>query len=117
MRLYHYQLGLPNANYHRSKFPLSYTAHARFELKKDFFKYGLSRSLMPKAISPNISKIIEVGIKENGELGKILYRVPVNQDYDICLVVKIPSGVVKTAWINHKADTHSTLQIEKYTVL
>ena len=73
-------------------------------LKKDIFK-GL------EDIKQNKGYLFEVAV-ENGRVTKAVYRINLNSDYDICIVIR--EEKVVTAWINRTTDEHRTLDTQKY---
>lgn len=49
----------------------------------------------------------------NGVLTKAVYRVGYDKTRDISIVFR--RGVIITAWLNNKTDSHSTLDVSRYT--
>jgi hypothetical protein len=112
MELYHYITGLPKGfNGNVGTVPLQYTAHANAAARND--RYGLVT--LPRVIDTKQAQVIEVGL-DSGRVSKIVYRVKYSQTLDLVLVVVPYSAtfIVKTVWLNSKADQHETLDVQKY---
>jgi hypothetical protein len=110
--LYHTEVYLPEKikeQLPKEKISLRYSNHAKRACRND--RYGNIPEM--KAVYPKYAKVIEVET-EAGQPIKSVYRLPFNQDLDICLVVLIETGLVKTVWLNSKDDSHKTLDTNKY---
>lgn len=113
MKLYHYKVFMPgNLGLPHGVFPLRYTRHAEHAAKTD--RYGAAP--LPTKINTLHAKVIEVETTDAGEVNKIVYRLPVSFDLDICLAVLPRRGgfVVKTVWQNETFDSHKTLNVNRY---
>lgn len=88
---------------------LRYSRHALTEAARD--RYG-SLSL-PQTIGTHEADVIEVEVK-NGKPYKALLRREHDAKRDICLVVLLEDGFVKTVWCNLRTDAHKTLDRSKY---
>ena len=67
------------------------------------------------------NQVIEVGMNYNQaedklELTHLLLREPFNDEFDLVYAVDIPSGNVKTFWLNRKGDIHRTLERGRYVL-
>lgn len=94
-------------------FEFTFSAHALHACLND--KYG--KVMPPASIVVHKNQIIEVSIF-NGEIQKVVYRTPHNEYFDLILVFmprEDKVGFVKTCWLNHKKDDHSTLDKSKYS--
>jgi len=62
-------------------------------------------------------EIVEIEMDEVGIISKMVIRMVKDEEFDKVYVIcaDIQKGVVlKTVWLNHKSDNHSTLDISKY---
>lgn len=48
-----------------------------------------------------------------GRVTKLAVRCPYSSTHDLCLVIS-REGALITCWLNHKQDTHRTLDTSKY---
>jgi len=112
MGLYHYTLGFPRGFSSKvGRVNLKYGRHALEASQND--RYGAVK--LPLNIDTNAAACIETEI-DQGQVLKLVYRVPYNAGLDLVLVV-IPRGsefFVKTVWLNQKTDKHLTLDVSKY---
>lgn len=83
--------------------------HAIKAMRDD--RYG--KFSIPVAIDTNSAEAIEAEVV-GGEVVKVLYRIPLNRQNDVCIAVIPQNGVVKTAWLNRIDDKHKTLNVSKY---
>jgi hypothetical protein len=84
--------------------PLTYSRHAQQEASKDLW------DLLPQTLPDHT--LIEAEVLGRRET-KWVVRVPTGTQHDLVLVV-LPTGFVKTVWLNHTTDTHRTLRRELY---
>jgi hypothetical protein len=110
MGLYHADLGLPKINFPQGIFKLRYSDHAKREAKKETLELGL-----PASLNTMSARIVEVETAKQKTI-KIVYRQHYFGQKDLIIVVSVVEypWVVKTIWINHVDDNHSTLKKEKY---
>lgn len=115
MALYHYTLGIPAKKYPSGVFKLTYTKHAIDATKTD--KYGPIKNL-PKYLNTFLARKIEVETDNNGNLVKILYRMPYDDERDLSIAVIVRDDEdkwkVKTVWTQQKNDNHKTLDKTRY---
>ena len=112
MTLYHSQKGIPEEV--KKALPtkpmwLHYSRHAEVARYND--RYGVAPEL--QQLDPALAQVIEVET-ENDRPVKVVYRTNVNPQYDLCLVTNIPTGLVRTVWMNKVSDTHQTLNYSRY---
>lgn len=88
---------------------LRYSNHARREATSD--RYGHLN--LPATINTQQAEVIEVEVV-NGKFHKALFRMSHDTRRDICLVVLLETGTVKTVWCNLRTDAHRTLDRSKY---
>lgn len=50
--------------------------------------------------------------EENNKVTKAVYRVKMNDNYNMCIVIR--ANLIVTAWLNRINDTHATLDKSKY---
>lgn len=120
--LYHAEIGFPpqfEGKYPTGRLPLQWSRHAQEARFDD--RYGEIPEF--PQFNPEQWELIEVGLEktENGgrKYNKFLYRTELDDDNDICIVVKPPSRpgekwLVKTVWLNQLNDLHRTLDRSKY---
>lgn len=114
MALYHSEIYVPESV--RRQFPalpiaLKYSYHAIEASTTD--RYGSMPQL--NKIDPAKATVIEAET-DNGKLIKLVYRTRLNNFLDVCVVVLIATGFVKTVWFNAHNDQHVTLNTFKYAV-
>ena len=78
--------------------------------KKHIYKMSDIWNCLNK-IKQNQGYLFEVET-ENGKVIKSVYRVTLNNEYDLCLVIRYSKII--TAWLNKTNDIHKTLNINKY---
>lgn len=109
---------LKDGTYHKDVYlPLSpsfsllprYSRHAQDAASND--RYG--KLDLPKVLSTQDSELIELEVV-NGKAHKALLRKSYDSKRDLCVVVLIETGLVKTVWCNLKSDLHKTLKVERY---
>jgi hypothetical protein len=105
--LYHRDIGMPPINFGVKELELTYSRHAMSECVDRY-----SWVNPPDILILSKAVLIEVEITA-GRVTKGLFRMSYDAMHDLCLVVK-PDGFVKTLWLNHKLDTHKTLDGSKY---
>lgn len=89
---------------------LMYSHHAILAAKSD--RYG--KMTLPESFDPKNAELIESELSDDGTtVLKQVWRQALDEHRDLVLVL-LPSGKVKTVWINHRRDTHPTLQVSKY---
>jgi hypothetical protein len=114
--LYHKETGIPGnvqkwISQSRTLW-LSYSQHAKQEASNE----GINiYNGLPDRINLNKCELVECELVGQTQLAKIVVRTRYNQSYDLVLVIIPAMGVVKTVWLNHRADTHATLNRSKYT--
>jgi hypothetical protein len=110
--LYNVALGLPVLNFKGlGPIRLIYSRHAQQAALND--RYGHIN--LPTVLNPMHAELIEVEMS-GGAPVKAVFRLPLDDRRDICLVV-LPSGLVKTVWVNLASDAHKTLDASKYVSL
>ena len=75
-----------------------------------------SERMIEKGIKPfnTISgNLFEITIGEKGHPIKFGVRTSYNSEWDLCCIVAC-GGKLITCWLNHKSDSHRTLDISKY---
>lgn len=88
---------------------LVWSKHAIDQL---WYKYGLDYRIMPTTLILR-NNPIEVEV-ENDRAIKVVVRIPSPKvGYDACLAIMV-NGTVKTVWLNHNSDYHTTLDKSKY---
>ena len=112
--VYHKDIGFPDDLVMPRGFSpvitLDYGGHARFEAMSD--KYG--KLNLPHRVDVRTDgDIIEVGAIDN-VCCKLVFRMSYDAKKDIVLVIKVPTGFVKTVWANEKNDQHRTLDRSRY---
>lgn len=115
MPLYHYKLGFPDW-YERpsGKIRLVYGNHAKSEATLD--KYCVTLVQLPNPLDLDTFWPVEIEAKAvSGDpcVVKTVYRGPLDQHRDLCLVID-HGNFVRTIWVNHKLDGHATLRRGKY---
>ncbi len=113
MKLYHYKVFLPaTLRLPLGTFPLRYTRHAEQAARTD--RYGAAPT--PTRLNTRHAKVVEVETDDSNQVKKIVYRIPVSFELDLCLAVIPENGVfrVKTVWQNETRDQHATLNINRY---
>lgn len=93
---------------------LEYTLHAKRASLSD--RYG--QITLPQTLRLVNSQIVEVEMV-SGRAVKAVVRIPHTDTHDLVLVVCDPMDgylLVKTVWLNDKADEHATLKTESLTV-
>lgn len=113
MALYHAQTGFPvSTRFPKGIFPLRYSQHALREARAD--RYGNVEAKLPYYLNVDKAELVEAKI--DSVINKMVYRVKLDAERDLCLVVVPDRAVwtVKTIWINESSDCHSTLNISKY---
>lgn len=118
MKLYHRDIGFPPGLMTRlsgQSHVLHYGPHARQACLND--KYG---AIMrpPKTVTFG-DNVFEAETDESGVPVKVTVREHYDAVYDIILVVGGVSGpnLVRTCWLNKKADPHLTLDKTKYCAI
>lgn len=128
MQLYHSEVFMPQNLVNQSLIMMKRARVARFsahvidwirgfnsESTLRQYKHRYTETALRNAlenISLNRPNPFEVGV-ENGYVVKYAVRVSLDADNDISVIIGA-NGVVRTAWINSKEDTHKTLNTEKY---
>lgn len=110
MHKYHADIGIPPwVKVPNAAVSLSWTHHARREADKD-------RLPLLASLTTSGAKLFEVVTDDRYQVVRLGYRLAIDDDRDICLVVA-PEGKawrVVTCWANHKHDSHRTLRREEY---
>lgn len=110
METYHKELGFPKwFTKPEGIKDLRYTNHAVRASQTD--RYG--RIQLPARLDTRCD-LIEVGV-EDGKVAKLVYRGRYDKQYDLVIVVIPGEWIVKTVWLNDRADEHKTLQTWKYS--
>jgi hypothetical protein len=113
VKLYHYKVFLPaTLRLPFGTFPLRYTRHAEQAARTD--RYGVAP--LPSRLNTRFAKVVEVETDDRGTVQKIVYRIPVSFELDLCLAVIPENGTfrVKTVWQNESRDSHATLNVNRY---
>ena len=100
--------------------------HAKVPLHEGALKYGqhalnvssncaeLPHIELPVSFTAKTAVLIEVELNEKtGAVEKQVWRQKLNEDWDMCFPM-IGGGFVKTVWLNHRTDTHKTLNKNKF---
>ena len=111
MPLYHYQVGFPKGLEFKPLFGFTYSLHARMEAMRD--RYGPVK-MFPQNFLPRTDKVVEAETDSMGNLVKIVFRKYYDAVYDLVIVLDVRTKVVKTVWLNARADTHHTLDRSRY---
>lgn len=110
--LYHKQIGLPiTVNKALGHYVCKFTMHSLVACLND--RYGKVKP--PLEIDVTKENVIEIEILGQS-IAKVVIRQAYNQDKDLSMAL-IPDGnraIVKTLWLNDKADNHQTLDESKY---
>lgn len=110
MALYHRDVYMPPvAANMRFAVLLRYGQHARDAAITD--RYG--KLDLPSVLDTREATLIEAELRGNTVI-KAVYRMPLNEKLDICLVVHPRDGFVRTVWANLRDDDHRTLDRSKY---
>jgi hypothetical protein len=91
--------------------PLRYGNHA----KNVTAEGGQHKSIpLPEMFVAKNATLIEVEVNPvTGEVEKQVWRQPLDNEWDMCFPM-IAGGFVKTVWLNHRTDTHKTLNKAKF---
>lgn len=91
--------------------PLHYSQHAR-NVAQEGGGHGAIE--LPATLNSKEAVLVEVELdNRTGSVQKQVWRQPLNEEWDLCFPL-IPGGVVKTVWLNHRTDTHKTLDKTKF---
>lgn len=110
--LYHNKVYLPEqvqCSLPRGAFLLCYSQHA-------IDRAAQRRVKLPIYIKTETAQAVEVETNQAGKIIKILYRLTLTADRDLCIVVLTNKTVwrVKTVWVNDSTDNHGTLDKSIY---
>jgi hypothetical protein len=105
MRTYNEQVYMPYT-LPRHRIVLRPTRHATAQARRKGFE-------IPGTLSLAECKLIEVTVDPSGNEVKWLVRTRYDAVHDICIVY-LRTGLVKTAWLNARTDTHKTLVRSRY---
>ena len=109
-KLYHEAVGFPaNLKPWRRTLTLRATHHAQRASASD--RYGAFQ--LPKALPCGAVRPFEIAVTD-GRIEKAAYRLPYDARFDVTVVVMWP-GVIVSAWLNERTDTHATLNPSRYT--
>jgi hypothetical protein len=111
-RLYHKDIYLPKLNIENKNFEPSYTFHAMQAAETD--RYGIIE--LPAEMNLSEVEIFEIEVDEFGNLIKVVFRMPYNFQFDLCVAMLVNNCKVKTVWLNDKTDKHNTLDKSKYEI-
>ncbi len=93
---------------------LTYSRHALEEANSDRF----GTAVLPETLDTSKAEVIEVELNPAGFPCKAVYRVSMDVERDLVIVVSYPNkgceAVVRTVWINLKSDKHKTLNKIQY---
>lgn len=109
--LYHRDVYMPAFDLPQGTLRLVYGAHARLQATNKVITF------LPTSIRTDCAKVIEVETDQTGQPRKVVYRVPLTFEKDLCLAVIVNEGnpfFVKTVWVNDSSDLHGTLDRSKY---
>lgn len=105
-------------------FNTNYSKHLRDHFVYDNHKkcYGMTKGRLTAIINQLIKGerdfyLYEVEIQEPKFMVKAVVRASYDEDYDVSIVFAFYENrgeIVKTAWLNEKTDTHTTLDASKY---
>lgn len=100
--------------------------HARRPLHEGALRYGSHATHvttsggghedieLPKRFAASDATLIEVELDaKTGEVLKQVWRQRMNDEWDLCFPM-LAGGFVKTVWLNHRSDTHKTLDKSKF---
>ena len=113
--LYHTELGFPKEviaeldkiqSLPAFNVNLIYSYHAQ----EQAYNKGIN---LPDRVNLKQGELIEVELDSFGRMVKCLWRLPYNDNFDLCLVITI-DRTVKTVWLNNRTDKHTTLDRKKY---
>lgn len=69
---------------------------------------------LPKVFDASKATLVESEVNpQTGEVEKQVWRQSLDAENDLCFAM-LPTGFIKTVWLNAKRDTHATLQRAKY---
>lgn len=108
--LYHYQIGFPKHIKFSDIFGLRPSAHALAAANTD--RYGQ----IPMPSNFRLAdgwRVVEIET-ENGLLVKVVARRALDAERDIVMAFIPSQRLIKTVWINEKADRHRTLDRARY---
>lgn len=88
---------------------LRYSRHALNAANDD--RYG--KLDLPVSLDTRKADLIEAEVTGD-KVTKAVYRMPLSDDLDLCVVVHPHDGFVRTVWANRKEDVHHTLDRSKY---
>lgn len=75
---------------------------------------GVDAIELPKVFNAKDATLVEVEVNPaTGEVEKQVWRMPLDDQNDLCFPM-LPSGLIKTVWLNARTDTHSTLRRTRY---
>lgn len=109
MRVYNKAVYMPKFEFPKRNVPLTYSHHSLD--KADI----LSITELPATVNYQDVDIVEV-YTDKGRIVKTVVRTYLDADNDLVLVLRYARGAhhVVTMWVNHKFDTHSTLNVSKF---
>lgn len=91
--------------------PLSYSRHA---LNASGEGAALAAIDLPTHLDVKTATLVEVELNPvTGAVEKQVWRVPLDDKNDLCFPL-LPTGFVKTVWLNARADQHATLRRTRY---
>lgn len=108
-QLYHRLLGFPRGiAMPCAGMPLRYSRHALNAADHD----GLKR--LPTTL-PDGVWVVEIEVF-NGTAVKWVVRMASELPNEDLVLAVLPDGFVKTVWLNHRLDSHRTLDITRYAI-
>ena len=103
-------------------FNTNYSKHLREHFTDNRIRYGMTKGRLTAIINQLIKGerdfyLYEVEIQEPKFMVKAVVRTSYDRNYDVSIVFAFYGSrgeIVKTAWLNKKTDTHTTLDASKY---
>jgi hypothetical protein len=111
-KIYHRNVWLPDKiNKILPEYRVSpvYSIHAMDSAEHDPFEV----IVLPCVLTLDKEHTVEVTTDED-KITQILYRFYYSEEFDLCVVILLPSLMVKTVWLQLRDDDHSTLDLSKY---
>lgn len=90
---------------------LTYSKHAQHVTYGD----GSQKAIpLPPVFVAKDATLVESEVNpRTGEVEKQVWRQHLDAENDLCFAM-MPNGFIKTVWVNHKRDTHASLQRTRY---
>lgn len=109
---YHVDIYMPKTLQALAQATLGYYA-STFRVGHHVFGRSVEKAFVIPTKLSQASKLIEVTTDENDSFVKALFRMPYDAEYDFVFSLA-HHGLVVTAWLNSRTDTHRTLDAGAY---